>query len=237
MQHLFRHGDGENLLYAWFSAMHTRVDIALVASQDERHLLAIVEQMAAVIDEIEQKANCFNPQSELSLLSALGLRLCCLSQFRQRMSPLLYDILCACADYKDQTSGLFDVEVEGRINLSGFVKGYALDMIRPVLERNSIAHALINMGNSSVMALGNQPGSTDGWSVKTAAGKVFQLRNQCLTTSGNDSVTRRHIINPHTRQYVCGLCIESVVTSGGAEARLWAKCGCSRLSRCPARCQ
>ncbi len=213
MTHIFRQGEAGNLLYCWFPAMHTRVDMAFVAPLDEASLLAVAEEVERRIGEIEAIGNCFNPQSELSRYNESHD-----GQFP--LSAELRRILELCDYWKTATGGLFDVSVEGKINLSGFLKGYALDEIRPILAANNIENALVNMGNSSVLALGCQPGSTDGWTVKNANGEVFTLKNQCLTTSGNDSHDRRHIINPLTREYKTGQGMVSVITSSGAEGEV-----------------
>ncbi len=211
MTHIFRKGDAGNLLYCWFPAMHTRVDIAVVSDRDEDFLVAAVVAAEGRIREIEEMGNCFNPQSELSRYNDdKGLSL----------SPELSRILSLCDYWKAETGGLFDVSVEGRINLSGFLKGYALDEIRPIFERSGLENILVNLGNSSVLALGCQPGSSEGWTVKNLSGESFVLKNQCLTTSGNDSENRRHIINPHTGKYAEGKGMVSVVTGGGAEGEV-----------------
>ncbi len=213
MTHIFKEGEAGNLLYCWFPAMHTRVDIAIVSPLDEASLLSIVAEVKKRICEIENIGNCFNQHSELSQYNSNGKEHFALSSELQR-------ILHLCDYWKKETAGLFDVSVEGKINLSGFLKGYALDEIRPILEANNIENALVSMGNSSVLALGSQPGSTGGWIVKNAQGETFTLRNQCLTTSGNDSPERRHIINPLTGQYKTGQGMVSVITSGGAEGEV-----------------
>ena len=110
------------------------------------------------------------------------------------------------------------------INLSGFLKGYALETIRDILHSCSIENALINMGNSSVLALGNHPAGT-GWKVnfgnqsetkKTGKSQSILLYNECLTTSGNESDGRRHIISPQNGNFVEGIRQIAVVTKNGA---------------------
>lgn len=113
------------------------------------------------------------------------------------------------------------------INLSGFLKGYALETIRDILHSCSIENALINMGNSSVLALGNHPAGT-GWKVnfgnqseteKTGESQSILLYNECLTTSGNESEGRRHIISPQNGNFVEGLRQIAVVTRTGLSER------------------
>lgn len=50
------------------------------------------------------------------------------------------------------------------LDLCGYIKGYVLDCIRKILETNHISDALINLGNSSILAIGNQP-LGQGWKI------------------------------------------------------------------------
>ena len=109
------------------------------------------------------------------------------------------------------------------INLSGFLKGYALEKTRKLLQYYEVKDALINMGNSSVLAFGHHP-LADGWKVGFGQGAVLNgrkpqellLQNECLTTSGNDSHERKHIINPRNGKPVEGKREVAVVTDNGA---------------------
>ena len=85
--------------------------------------------------------------------------------------------------------------------MSGFLKGYALETIRGILNEALIENALINMGNSSILALGNHD---------------ILLHNECLTTSGNDSPSRRHIVSPQNGKLVEGVKQIAVVTTNGS---------------------
>jgi thiamine biosynthesis lipoprotein len=75
------------------------------------------------------------------------------------------------------------------------------------------------------MAVGNHPHG-NGWKVKTAlqalvpAEREFILYDECLTTSGNDTPNRRHIICPDTGKYIEGLKAVSVVTSNATEGEV-----------------
>lgn len=214
--HIFRIGEKENLLYAWFSAMHTRVDIALVSKHNESQMLQIIKNMENRISEIEQLANCFDPKSQLAQFNAGKIA-------ADELHDELQHILSLCNEWKEKTGGIFDVAYSDSINLSGFLKGYALDEVGKILERESINKALINMGNSSIMAKGNQPGNVKGWLVKNDNGEEFFLQNECLTTSGNHTSTRCHIVNPLTDSLIKGQRIVSVITDSGSEGEVLAK--------------
>lgn len=153
------------------------------------------------------------------------------------LSEELYSMIDLCLEYNGKTLGCFDITVHSEnynqntiqsvhlsaedhsiyfsrpgvaVNLSGFLKGYALETIKSILNECVIENALINMGNSSVLALGNHPVGT-GWKVNN-----ILLHNECLTTSGNDSPERRHIISPRNGKLVEGARQISVVTTNGA---------------------
>ena len=245
IQHIYKfssvHG---GLLYAWFPSMHTRVDIVLCGRQGEEGLMLVVGSIHEMLCRLEKMANYYDAESELAYLNrtaATGL---------QSVSKELYDMLAFCVECYTRTDGCFDVTIHSAnytrnsihgiqlspqehtlfflqsgvtINLSGFLKGYALEKIRELLQQYEIENALVNMGNSSVLALGHYP-LADGWKVNFGQGVAGQekerpgilLRNECLTTSGNNSHERKHIINPQSGKPVEGERKVAVVTANGA---------------------
>lgn len=244
IQYLFRTtADSKLLCYAWFQAMHTRVDILISSSTDEQGCRHVVDEAASVIHEIELKANCFDPHSELSRVNRLA---------ATRTVPLSEDLrnaLQQCLDYHRLTDGLFDITTDSqsfssktgtevslstegisfaqpgiKLNMSGFIKGYALDRIGDLLRREGFESALVSLGTSSVMAIGHQHGS-DGWRMRLpgAEGSIV-LHDECLTTSGNDRPGRHHIINPKTGHYVEGMSTVSVVTESATVGEVMSTC-------------
>ena len=131
--------------------------------------------------------------------------------------------LIRCVQLSPQERTLLFLRPGVTINLSGFLKGYALEKTRKLLQHYEVKDALINMGNSSVLALGHHP-LADGWKVSFGQGAVpkgrepqeLLLQNECLTTSGNDSYERKHIINPRNGKPVEGEREVAVVTDNGA---------------------
>lgn len=223
---------GETAVYVWFSGMHTRIDMFF---ESENHtagqFLEIADRIKALINRIEMAGNCFDAGSELYNINRLA------PGVRADLSECLFDMLSQCLAYNVSTGGLFDVTVGSEkhdagtikklhitpdrqfyrddelvaVNLSGFIKGYALDRIKTIIETERIYHALVNMGNSSIMAIGCKIPATD-------------IENSVLTTSGNDSSERIHIMNPLTGEYIRGKRRVEVVTAGGAEGEVKATC-------------
>lgn len=165
--------------------MHTRVDILLCSQKSEEELLSVAERIHEALSCLEKTANYYDPASELAVVNRTA------SVSPVVLSSQLYAMVDLCLEYHEKTSGCFDVTVHSEnynqdtihsvclsaeeqsifyrqpgitINLSGFLKGYALETIRDILHSCSIENALINMGNSSVLALGNHPAGT-GWKV------------------------------------------------------------------------
>ena len=225
--------------------MHTRVDILLCSQKSEEELLSVAERIHEALSCLEKTANYYDPASELAVVNRTA------SVSPVVLSSQLYAMVDLCLEYHEKTSGCFDVTVHSEnynpdtihsvylsaeersiffqqpgitINLSGFLKGYALETVRAILNTCCIENALINMGNSSVLALGDHPAGT-GWKVnfgnrletdKIGMKQSVLLCNECLTTSGNESDGRKHIISPHDASFVEGIKQIAVVTKNGA---------------------
>ncbi len=238
--HIYRKWQADNaMFYSWFSAMHTRIDIIFVGTHSEQEFSDTIEKIKLQLAHLEKVGNCFDTQSELSHLNNSP------AHCQIAISALLADMLAKCNAYKLATNGLFDVTVESgkgdysidfdseqqqyfatkhsndlRINLSGFLKGYALECVREILEDSKIDNALLNFGNSSVMAKGDQPGRS-GWSIDfIESSHPIMLHNQCLSVSGNDSQSRSHIINPLTGKMICGKRQMAVICNNATDAEI-----------------
>lgn len=244
LQHVYRTISSDtSVFYAWFSAMHTRIDILLATGFQKDQLITVCSDIQQIVADVEHTANCFHARSELSVVNRLA--------YTQPvpLSPMLEDILQACIYYNRLTHGLFDITTDSdgyiqntiqqiqlfrhqirfqrvgiRINLSGFLKGYALDSIRQLLLRHEVCNAIVSMGNSSVLAMGSRMGM-EGWPVTLQQnGATVILKDQCLTTSGNDSADRRHIVNPMSGQPVMGKRSVTVTTKDGAVGEVLSTC-------------
>lgn len=226
MPHLFHSFPTANRYYAWFEALHTRVDLLLVAQMAESDF-EVAE--AAVRDElraVELMGNRFDPASELSQA---------VREASTRPVPLskeLYELLARCLVANAETGGLFDITVnspcfrpgliqaveltaegclrlheEGIVlDLSGVLKGYALERLRRLLPTFGIHDALISLGKSSILSLGSNPSDIPS--------------GHCLTTSGNATAGRRHIRNPLTGEMAVGQREVSVTTADAVDGEI-----------------
>lgn len=222
--------------------MHTRIDLLFLSDRSEEELIAVAEAAQRLIADIECAGNCFDNNSELSRLNG------CEPGQQMKVSDCLYDLLSTCRNYSLRTGGLFDVTVESAghdadtfssitladdnmvsvtragvyINMSGMLKGYALDALRQMLLSEGVGDAFLSLGNSSVMGMGCKSGS-DGWPVAEVIGGVqhsILLRNECFTTSGNVDGVNHHIVNPLSNKEIGMNRKVSVVTRSATEGEV-----------------
>jgi len=116
------------------------------------------------------------------------------------------------------------------LDLGGIGKGYAVDRAVEVLRRRGIASALVNLGGSSVYALGAPPGR-EAWEVGVAdptspekTARTVRLRDRALSVSGGyerfferDGVTYSHIMDPRTGRPVQGVLSVAVLSDSATD--------------------
>ena len=213
----------KKLFYAWFEALHTRIDIAIYSDVNRNDLVEIVSEMEAEMNKYERLGNRFDPQSEISTINQHAF------EHEMSLSDELFILLTECQLHNENTRGYFDVSVYSSkknkskakpflidaiqktirfshsgvfIDLSGYLKGYVLRKLMIITEKKGIENALINLGNSSIFAKGNHPYGV-GWKLKIP-GSDFELilHNECLTTSGNSEQTKWPIMNPLEKEFI-----------------------------------
>ncbi|MFZ4765688.1 MAG: FAD:protein FMN transferase, partial [Roseimicrobium sp.] len=122
--------------------------------------------------------------------------------------PLEEEVACATARVGD---AVFDVEdtgiattlVEGiRLDLGALGKGYALDQAVTILANHGIERALLNAGDSTILAL-EPPEGDSGWIVNVGNREpiALSLRQRAISASGF-AVKGAHIMDPRLRQPV-----------------------------------
>ncbi|MDR1706749.1 FAD:protein FMN transferase [Dysgonomonas sp.] len=245
VQHIYKQVGTAGILYAWFVCMHTRIDVVLSNTKEEEGK-QITEAIYKRLFDLEKTGNCYDSLSELSTLnnSKCGMPTI--------VGNDLYSMIEMCVWYNQKTKGYFDISIDSddysvdtiksvhlsekdstvtlhregvKLNLSGFIKGYGLDEVKKILQEKGIDNALINIGNSSVLAMGDHPFG-EGWKVgidfpaTSGEKKEIILKNKCLTTSGNHTLQRKHIRSPYTGEFIEGVKGVSVITDSAAEGEV-----------------
>ena len=212
------------------SVMGTQFDLLMVGG-DSLILAALWEKIEWEVRRLDKMLNRFDPESELSALNREA------GHYPVVVGEELWNILLDCKRYNELTEGYFDITLQGfdqvwfaeedrsvfffsealRMDLGGYGKGYALAKIRGLLDEYGVGKALVNFGNSSVLAVGAHPcgeywpvGLDNPYTKERIAD--LKLRDCSLSTSGNMPSHPRHIVNPHTGMFVDDRKMVSVVS-------------------------
>ena len=151
------------------NVMGTRLDVLMTG--DESGLSDVWEQIVAETERLYRKFDRFDPASEISQINREA------TARPTELSDEFWDILVDAGKHHRNTLGFFDITLrdfnmvlldEARrtvafaekgisIDLGGYAKGYALEKMREILSEAGVTQALVNFGNSSVLALGAHP--------------------------------------------------------------------------------
>ncbi len=193
--------------------MNTRMEIVLVnvAPKEARRLC---DAALALAVEMESRLSRHMPGSDIARINAEG------AAAPVAVDEQTFGILCSCEAMRRATGGYFDIAAlcgqrtrpaystdraqrtvklaspSAMLDLGGFAKGYALDRIGRELEAAGVQSALLNFGDSSILAVGTHPFG-DCWPVKAGTDDV-PLRDCSLSVSGKTPSGAAHIIDPLT---------------------------------------
>lgn len=219
--------------------MGTQLDVLLFGADPER-LSRLWDELVADLRRLDGMLNRFCPDSEIARLNREALRNPVV------LSDEMWRIVVDCKRYFIQTDGFFDVTLRDfnavslsandksvffteenlSLDFGGYAKGYALKHMRCLIAREGMTRALVNFGNSSVLAVGTHP-LGDSWKIGIDnpynAGKQIgqvELRDTSLSTSGNMPAHPRHILDPFTGKYVTERKMVSVVADDPVDAEV-----------------
>ena len=136
----------------------------------------------------------------------------------------------------DRDAGTAQLTQSGmEVDLGGIAKGYAADSLTALLAEYDVSGALLDLGSSTMAALGERPGGgawrialRDPADAQQRLG-VLSLQDQSLSTSGSyeryftqDGVTYHHILDPETGYPAeTGILSVTVVGENAALADAW----------------
>jgi len=134
-------------------------------------------------------------------------------------------VLRRCEELRHDTRA-FDVEVSGSLDPSGYVKGWAAERARRILERHGLTDFQINARGDIVVRGGARPG--EGWLIGLrhpdrhgASAGVALLRGGAIATSGDDE-RGSHVSDPRTGARASGLRSVTVTAPELGTADAWA---------------
>ena len=207
---------------------------------NESCLSKVWAQTIAETDRLHRMFNRFDPASDISRINREA------ATIPVDVNEELWNILTDLKKHHRNTLGYFDVTLRDfnrvildeksrtvafaenniSIDLGGYAKGYALEKLRTIFATASVTQALVNFGNSSILAVGSHPhGNYWGIGVDNPFQpgqplKIYEMYNQALSVSGNDTKHAGHIMNPRTGIYNTEKKIVSVLSNNAVEAEI-----------------
>jgi thiamine biosynthesis lipoprotein len=218
--------------------MGTRLDVVMIGN--ESLLSDVWEQIMIETERLHRMLNRFDTASDISIINRNA------SAHPVELNDELWHILTDIKQYHHQTLGYFDISLRDfnqiipdevrrtvrfagkdiSLDLGGYAKGYALERIRKILLQYDVKQALINFGNSSILAVGSHP-HEKYWSIGIENPfypdkllGICELRNQSLSVSGNTTQRTGHIMNPRLGKFAEERKIVSVVSENAIEAEV-----------------
>src|SRR5690606_11217653 len=97
----------------------TTVTVEIVDPRPAARLAALADEVFAFLHEVDARFSTYRADSEVSRLNAGD---------PVEPSPVLREVLARCSDLWRRTNGYFDAYATGRLDPSGFVKGWAVQV-------------------------------------------------------------------------------------------------------------
>jgi FAD:protein FMN transferase len=128
--------------------------------------------------------------------------------------PEVDEVLTACLELERETQGYFSVRPAGRLDPSGYVKGWAVERAASLLSGAGSADHVVNGGGDVQCAGGRGPhgvGAREPWRVGIAdplrPGRLALVvgATDCAVATSGTAERGPHILDPHTGRPASGL--------------------------------
>jgi thiamine biosynthesis lipoprotein len=179
---------------------HTEQVMGTVVGLDVRDLpedraREAVAEAVAWLHRVDETFSTYRPGSEVSRLDRGELAL-------PDASETVRDVLEQCELARRRTAGYFDVRATGRLDPSGFVKGWSVERAAAILRAAGSGRFCVN-GGGDVRCLGEPEGGR-AWGVAVAdpfdrMGYVTVVRGRDFAVATSGSAERGdHVVDPFT---------------------------------------
>lgn len=157
-----------------------------------------IQEVFAYFHYIDKKFSTFKKDSEISKINRGELKV---SQSSNEMQK----ILVLCEKTKLETNGYFDINIDGKLDPSGIVKGYAIYEGAEILRKKGFSNFYVEIaGDIQVLGKNNkgekwQVGIQNPFNLREIV-KVIKVSNKGVATSGNYQ-KGEHIQNPKIKKW------------------------------------
>ena len=175
--------------------MGTMVALQITDPLPEAAVAAMADDCFAWMHEVERRFSTFKADSEVCRLDRGEVTV-------EQCSSYLRDVLDACADLWPRTDGFFDIYATGKLDPSGYVKGWAAEVASARLVAAGSHNHFINAGGDVRVRGHASPGVP--WHIPIRHpwrldGVYLMLAGTDLAVATSGTYERGfHVINPHT---------------------------------------
>ncbi|HET9518608.1 MAG TPA: FAD:protein FMN transferase [Actinoplanes sp.] len=188
--------------------MGTAVSIDVADPLPAAAVTAMIDDVCAWLHEVDGRFSTYRPDSEVNRVHRGELT-------ADGFSPDLALVLQTCADLWRETDGYFDAYATGRLDPSGYVKGWAVEVASARLAAAGSAHHCLNAGGDIRSRGHNADGKP--WRVgirhpwlPDKLSWVLSLSDGAVATSGTYE-RGDHVVNPRSGTPATGLRSVTVV--------------------------
>ena len=187
---------------------HCMGTVFSVDVRDRGEWSAAIDDLVDWLHRVDEVFSPFKPGSDVSRLARGELRLA-------DADPEVRTVLELCAEVSATTEGTFTALVDGRIDPTGLVKGWAVERASALLRRHGSANHAVNGGGDVQLAGEAAPGRP--WTVgivdpndRTRVLTTVEGRDFAVASSG-PAERGAHIRDPFTGRPAAGLAGTTVV--------------------------
>ena len=155
--------------------MGTAVSVDLAEPLPDATLDKVIDDLFGWLRAVDERFSTYKEQSEVNRLDRGELSV-------PDCSPDLRHVLNRCADFWRDTDGYFDVYATGRLDPSGYVKGWSVQVASDRLVAAGVPNHCINAGGDVVVR--GRPESGHGWRVGVR--HPWELHHLCWVLEGSD---------------------------------------------------
>jgi thiamine biosynthesis lipoprotein len=193
--------------------MGTTASVEISDALPAARLDELADDVFAFLHAVDARFSTFRSDSEVSELNAGRV---------VETSPLMREVLTRCSSLWEQTGGYFDAYATGRLDPSGFVKGWSAQAASNLLMAAGAVNHCVNAGGD-VRVRGLNPAG-EPWRV--AVRHPFEPGKVCCVVRGVDLAVAtsgvyergHHVIDPFTGTPATGLRSVTVVGSDLGDA-------------------
>jgi thiamine biosynthesis lipoprotein len=174
-----------------------------------------IQEVFAYFNYIDKKFSTYKKDSEISQINNGAIS-------KADYSNEMQKILSLCEETKAATNGYFDINLNGILDPSGLVKGYAIWQGSKILEKKSYKNFYVEIAGD-IQAVGKNA-KGESWKVGIQNPfnpkeiiKIVRISNKGIATSGNYQ-RGEHIINPKTKIAAAEIASISVIGPNVYEA-------------------